>query len=211
MVAVPILALLNPILAPVPQLLTVLPLTVAMAWSERHAIDVRGLAWLLAGRVPGAAIGVVLLAFATQQFLDFFIGLVVLAAVATLSLGLTVRINRGTQFGAGIASGATSLVASIGGPPTALLYSRETAPTIRATLAAVFTIGVAFTVVVRFVTGNVAQSDLAVAVALFPAVLVGWLVSTRYRDRLSQHRVRLGVLAISGAAALGLIIRAIAG
>jgi uncharacterized membrane protein YfcA len=92
-----------------------------------------------------------------------------------------------------------------------LLYSRETAPTIRATLAAVFTIGVAFTVVVRFVTGNVAQSDLAVAVALFPAVLVGWLVSTRYRDRLSQHRVRLGVLALSGAAALGLIIRAIAG
>ncbi|MCL1692867.1 MAG: sulfite exporter TauE/SafE family protein, partial [Actinomycetia bacterium] len=36
MVSVPILALINPSLAPVPQLLITLPLTISMAWRERH-------------------------------------------------------------------------------------------------------------------------------------------------------------------------------
>lgn len=211
MVAVPILALLNPALSPVPQLLTVVPLTVVMAWKERDAIDLTGLGWLLGGRIPGAAIGVALLAVATQQTLDFFIGFVVLVAVITLSTGVSVRISRLTQFGAGVASGATSLVASIGGPPTALLYSREAASTIRSTLAAVFTIGVAFTIGVRTATGNIAESDLRIAAVLFPAVVVGWVVSSRYKERVPQARVRFGVLALSGIAAVGLIIRAFLG
>jgi uncharacterized protein len=211
MVAVPVLALLNPALTPVPQLLTAIPLTILMAWKERRAIDFRGVGWLIGGRVPGAAIGVGLLAIATQRFLDFFIGVVVLAAVVVLSSGLSMRITPVSQFGAGIASGTTSLVAAIGGPPTALLYSGEKAATIRSTLAAVFTVGVLFTIVVRFVTGNVSESDLGVALVLAPAVLVGWAVSVRYKSRLPQKGVRASVLAISAAAAVGLLMRAVSG
>lgn len=211
MVAVPILALLNPALSPVPQLLTVVPLTVLMAWKEREAIDFRGVGWLLGGRVPGAAIGVALLTIATQRFLDLFIGIVVLSAVAILGAGLTVRITPLSQFGAGVASGTTSLVASIGGPPTALLYSGEKAPTIRSTLAAVFTIGVLFTIAVRLASGNVSESDLVVALVLLPAVIVGWFVSHRYKGLLPQTGVRISVLAISAVAAVGLLVRALTG
>jgi uncharacterized protein len=209
MVAVPVLALLNPALSPVPQLLTVIPLTVLMAWKERSDIDLRGVGWLLGGRVPGAAIGVGLLAVATQRFLDLFIGVVVLIATIVLASGFSVRITPYSQFGAGVASGATSLVASIGGPPTALLYSGEKAATIRSTLAAVFTMGVLFTIVVRLVTGNISEADLGVSMVLVPGVIAGWLVSTRVKERVPQGRVRAGVLVIAALAALGLMIRAI--
>lgn len=208
MVAVPVLALLNPALSPVPQLLTVIPLTVLMAWRERSDIDFNGVGWLLIGRIPGAAIGVGLLAVATTRFLDFFIGIVVFLAVIVLASGFSVRITPVSQFGAGVASGATSLVASIGGPPTALLYSGEKAATIRSTLAAVFTIGVLFTIAVRFVTGNVSESDLGVALVLAPGVVVGWFASTRLKERIPQGKVRSGVLLIAALAALALIVRA---
>lgn len=211
MVTVPILALLEPTLSPVPQLLTAVPLTIAMAWRERHAIDFKGVGWLIVGRLPGAAIGVALLAVATQRLLDLFIGAVVIVAVLVIGAGMSVNVNPLTQFSAGVASGTTSLVASIGGPPTALLYSKATAPTLRATLAAVFSLGIIFNVAVRFATGNVVESDLRVSAVLLPAVLVGWAMSVRHKHRFSGGAVRLGVLGVSGAAAVGLLVRAITG
>jgi uncharacterized membrane protein YfcA len=180
-----------------------------MAVKERHSLDLHGVGWLMAGRVPGAAIGVALLAVVTQKTLDLFIGVFVLMAVVVLAWGLHIPRNRGTQFAAGVASGTTSLVTSIGGPPTALLYTSAEAATIRSTLATVFTIGISFTAIVRTVTGNFSSTDLKVALLLFPAVLLGWLVSLRYKDRFSTSTVRIGVLLVSGAAGIGLILRAV--
>ncbi len=103
------------------------------------------------------------------------------------------------------------MVASIGGPPTALLYSGEKAATIRSTLAAVFTIGVLFTITVRLLTGNISESDLSVSLVLLPAVILGWFVSKGVKDRVPQDKVKNGVLVVAAAAAIGLIIRAVSG
>ncbi len=196
-VAVPILALLDSSLVPVPQLLTALPLTLVMLWRERGDVDFSGVGWLIAGRVPGAAIGVLLLAIATQRALDLLIGSMVLIGVAILASGVSVRRVPVTQFGAGLASGTTGLVAGIGGPPTALLYSTAEAATIRSTLAAVFSIGVSISVGVRFSTGNATASDLEIAAVLLPAVLGGWWLSTLLKDRIPKERVRAAVLTLS--------------
>jgi uncharacterized membrane protein YfcA len=211
MIAVPILSLLNPSLAPVPEILVILPLTIAMAWRERHAMDLHGVGWIIAGRLPGAAIGVALLAAATQRTLDVFIGTVVLLAVAIIGTGIHVQRTPATKFGAGVAGGITGLVSSIGGPPVALLYSAEEAARIRSTLAAIFTIGVSITVTVRFATGNVTMSDIAVSAFLFPAVVIGYLVSLRFRDRMPRRAVRAAILIISALAGGALIGRALVG
>ena len=209
LVAVPILALIDPSLAPVPQLLTAFPLTVVMAMRERSEIDFRGLGWMIAGRVPGAALGLALLTVATQRTLDVLIGGVVLFAVVVLGMGVTVRITKATQFAAGLASGATSLVAAIGGPPTALLYARERAPTLRSTMAAIFVFGLLFSIGVRGLSGNIAGKDLLIGLILLPAVLAGWGMSLRLKDRLAQSTVRYAVLGVSGLAAIGLLVRAL--
>ncbi|MGI9529333.1 MAG: TSUP family transporter [Acidimicrobiia bacterium] len=211
MIAVPLLSLVNPDLAPVPQLLVILPMTFVMAWREREAMDLRGVGWIVVGRLPGLAIGVALLAVATQRILDLFIGVVVLAAVVVLATGFHVKRTSATKFAAGLGSGTTGVVASIGGPPVALLYSDEEAATVRATLAAVFTIGVSLSAIARVSTGNITAQDVRVALVLFPAVVAGYLVSIRYKDRIPAGTVRVAILIVSGFAAAALIGRAIAG
>lgn len=210
-VAVPTLALVNSDLAPMPQILTALPLTLAMLWREHSSVDFKGVGWLVAGRVPGIFLGIGLLAVASQRTLDLIIGLTVLFGVAVLASGSHVRRTRATQFGAGVASGASGFVAAIGGPPTALLYSSAEAATLRSTLAGVFSIGIAMSIVARFVSGNATTADVRIALRLLPAVLVGWWISILIKDRVSQERVRLGVFVVSAVAAMGLILKAVLG
>jgi uncharacterized membrane protein YfcA len=209
LISVPLLALLHPDLAPEPQLFIALPIGIAMAIRERHAIDLTGVGWLLAGRIPGAFIGVFLLGIASAVVLDILIGVVVLVAVAIIGTGYHVQRTRTTTFLAGTASGATGVVASIGGPAMALLYTRAEAETIRSTLAAVFSFGVSTSIVFRWWTGHLTMNDVRVAIVLLPAAASGLWIAIRVRDRVSQAQVRLGVLIVCAGAATALIIRSL--
>lgn len=208
MVSVPILSLIDPRLAPVPQLLITIPLTVSMAWRERHAMDLSGAAWIIAGRVPGALIGLGFLAIVTGAALDVMIAVIVLIAVVIIASGYHVARHPGTDFTAGVFSGTSSLVASIGGPPLALLYTDAEGETIRSSLAAVFSVGILITVGVRAVSGNITTSDLRVAAVLFPGLLVGYLLSDPLKDRVTKRQLKTAILMLSSLAAIGLLIRA---
>ena len=211
MIAVPVLALIDPRLAPVPQLLVVIPLTMYMAWQERHAVDLSGIGWIIVGRFPGLFIGLALLAVATQRILDAFIGAVVVAAVVVIATGYKVRRTRGTKFAAGVAAGTTGVVASIGGPPVALIYTDEEAATIRSTLAAVFTIGLTLSLIGRTATGAITASDVRISLVLFPAVVIGYVVARRIRGRVPSSAIRTIILVVSATAGIGLLIRALIG
>lgn len=211
MVSVPILALIDPSLAPVPQLIITLPLTLSMAWRERSHLALDGVGWLVGGRITGAVIGVGLLALATNATLDIVIAVLVLASALIIGSGYHLRRTSGTQFGAGVFSGVSGLVASIGGPPLALLYSRDEGPVIRSNLAAVFVIGILITITTRIVSHNMTWGDVRVAVLLFPALVAGYLVSLSLKDRVPQRRVRAGILLLSALGALGLLARGLLG
>ena len=66
LVSVPILALVDPSLVPVPQMLLALVLNSFLFWKERGALDTAGLGWVIAGRVPGAVLGAWLVAVARE-------------------------------------------------------------------------------------------------------------------------------------------------
>ena len=210
MVSVPILALIDPALAPVPQLLITMPLTISMAWRERSHIQFSNVTWIVAGRVPGVVLGVGLLAVATQRSLDLAIATLVLLAVAIIASGYNVRRTKLTEFGAGTLSGVSSFVASIGGPPLALLYSRDDGPTRRSNLGVVFTIGLTITVVARIASGNMTRDDALVALILFPALALGYAVSLRLKNIVPQKFAKVTILVLSAAGAVGLIVRAVA-
>jgi uncharacterized membrane protein YfcA len=206
---VPLLSLVNPILAPVPQILMVLPLTAIMAWRERAHVDVRGVPWVLAGRIPGAIIGLVLLAAATQRALDVLIAVIVLAGVAIRASSVRITRNHGTELLVGTFAGTASMVASVGGPPMALLYQRERAETIRATLGLVFTVGVMITIAGRALSNRISPDDVRIAALLFPAMLGGYALSIPLTWRVSESAVRRGILIVSAVAAAGLLVRAL--
>ncbi len=207
-VSVPLLSLLNPVLAPVPQLLLAVPLAFSMTWRERSHIDAPGVMWMLAGRIPGAAIGLALLGIATQRSLDIGIAASVLIAVAILGAGMTVPRNPGTDFTTGIIGGIMGMVASMGGPPAALLFKDAKGPTVRSSLALFFSVGLVVTVLLRTLTGRITGDDVLLAVLLLPGLLAGYVTSSRLRHRLDRIALRPAILTISTLAAVGLLIRA---
>jgi hypothetical protein len=148
------------------------------------------------------------LAIITGAALDVMIAVIVLIAVAIIASGYHVSRHPGTDFTAGVFSGTSSLVASIGGPPLALLYTNAEGETIRSSLAAVFSVGILITVGVRAVSGNITASDLRVAAVLFPALLVGYLLSNPLKDRVTNRQLKTAILVLSSLAAIGLLIRA---
>lgn len=208
-VSVPVLSLVDPVLAPVPQLLVILPLTVSMAWRERYAVDVRGVGWILAGRLPGAVVGIVLLKVAAARWLDVLLAGMVLAALALLVSGAEVRRRPATDFGAGVASGAMGLVSSIGGPPLALLLRHEKGPALRSTLATIFTIGLCITLGTRLAAGEIAWTDLHVALWLLPSLFVGLRLSRHLHGRVEGRPLRVAILLVSAVASVGLLFRAL--
>lgn len=204
-VAVPILSIVHPDLTPVPQLIAGLPLTLGMAWKERHDMDIHGVGWIVLGRLPGAAVGLYLIAVASRDTLNLLIAFFVLGAVAIIATGFHLRRTPFTKFVAGWAAGTSGMVSSIGGPPIALLYTAEEAATIRSTLAAIFSIGVTMTLAIRGFTGNITMIDVQVSAFMIPAVLAGWALSLRLKDMVPSDAVRRSILALSAFAAAVLI------
>ena len=207
--SVPVLSLLDPLLAPVPQLLVGFPLTLSMALRERKSLDLAGIKWVIGGRVFGALAGLGLLAIATQKFLDLAIASIVIAAViALVKLPVVVR-NPITESVAGFFSGASALISSIGGPPLAVLYRDAGGGTLRASLGAIFAIGIVITIGVRALGGQIEASDLIIALWLFPMVLIGIRLSSLWIGRVEGPLLRRGILIVATVSAVGLLSRAL--
>ncbi len=211
MISVPLLALLHPDLVPAPQLLIAFPMIIIMAWRERHAIELTGVGWIVGARIPGAFFGAFLLGVASARVLDALIAVIVLSAVVAMGAGMSVARTTSTKILAGVASGVTGVVAAIGGPPIALIYSRDEADTIRSTLATIFVFGVITSTLFRWSSGHLSLTDVKVALMLLPAALIGLWVSFHIKDRVPKQAVRFGILIICGGAALVLLIRAMIG
>jgi uncharacterized membrane protein YfcA len=210
-VSVPLLTLVNPVLAPVPQLLVVFPMTLLMAWREHRHIDRSGIPWIIAGRIPGSAIGIGLLVIATVRTLDALIAVAVLIAVVVIATGRSVPRTPSTLFGTGVLSGVMALVASIGGPPVALLYKDSDGAETRSSLAVIFSIGIVITVTTRVLAGKITGDDLLIAALLFPAMPVGLALSSRLTARFEGAWMRRGILTVATVAAVTLLARATMG
>ncbi len=207
--SVPILALVDSRLAPVPQLILSAPLVLNMAWRERHAIELRAVGWILLGRIPGALFGVLLLKFFTNQVLDLLLAGVVMLAVILLCGTRSIAQHAKTQFGAGIVSGMMGLVASMGGPPLALLFRDAKGAALRSSLASVFAVGLLITIITRASTNEMGWADVEVALYMMPGLFVGLLTSRALVGRVEGPLLRRAVLLVAAGAALGLATRAL--
>lgn len=206
-IGVPLLTLVNPSFTPEPVILTSIPLTAAMAWREREHIDWKGAGWVLAGRLPGALLGLWLLQTATETTLSFVIGTVVLALVVLLVRGVRIRRNAPNDFVGGIASGAAGLSTGIGGPPLAILFAGSQGPLLRSTLAAIFFVGISINTTALAIGGAITAETFLFAAPLFPAMLLGLRLSRRVIGGIDVDRLRQLVLVVASVAAVVLLVR----
>ncbi|MEU7892468.1 sulfite exporter TauE/SafE family protein [Nonomuraea sp. NPDC049152] len=127
LVAAPVVTMLDPGLMPgsIQVVNATLPLfTLAVEWRR---IDWRGLGFAVLGRLPGSAIGALIVVYVSTRTLGVFVGVMVLIAVALTARAVAVRRNGWTVTAAGFTSGITGTATGIGGPPVALVYQNARA------------------------------------------------------------------------------------
>ena len=210
-VSVPLLTLLDPALTPLPQLLVAVPITLWAAWRERAALDLEGIGWIVAGRIPGAALGASIVTIASDRLLDGLIATIVIGFALATAGRWTVPLNRGTRATAGFAAGVSGTVSAIGGPPLALLYRHSAGGTVRSSLGAVFAIGLGINLAALVTADAFTARDVAVAAWLVGPVLAGFALSRRLHRWVEGPVLARSITGLSLAAAVALAVRALLG
>jgi uncharacterized membrane protein YfcA len=211
LLAAPVFALLDPSLVPGTILLVTSVLPILTSLRELKGVDWRGLACALAGRVPGTAVGVYVVAAHPPAVTAVVVAVVVLGAVALSVLTWKPRPTPRALFTAGVVSGIGGTATSVGGPPVALLYQRASGPTLRSTMGLYFLIGNTVSVSALALAGEVSADDVGRALVLLPFVFAGFVLSGPLRRHVDGPRLRVAVLALSATSALVLLARTLIG
>ena len=205
-IAVPLLILIEPAFVPGPLLLAAFFLNILVSFREKKSVDYPSLKWIIPGRVAGTFIGATVLKYFPQNVISIMFGVLVLLAVALSSSGIHLPFNRRNLLGVGTLSGFMATTTSIGGPPLALLYQRESGNRIRGTLAAVFIIGTIIAVISLAVIDRFGMKELILAISSFPAIYIGFRLSTKAVPILDKGFVRPAIFIFSAAAAIYVIL-----
>ncbi len=205
--AAPLLALLDPELVPASTLFLGLATASWGAWHERDHVVWREVGIGAVGRIAGVAMATVLLAGMTDRhtFMLLF-GLMVGLAVLLSLFGFRMPFSI-TGLGAmAVVSGIMGTITSVGAPPLAIVYQDRPSKVARPTLAAFFAVGCAISLIGLYATGWAGLKDFYLALIMAPGMLAGLYAARRLQGRFDK-RYRPALLAISGTAAVVLIIR----
>ncbi|MEV0380945.1 TSUP family transporter [Nonomuraea sp. NPDC050643] len=205
LVAAPVLTMLGPDLMPgaIQVVNLTLPLfTLAVEWRK---VDWRGVGFAVLGRLPGSVIGALIIVYFSIYTRGIFVAVMVLVAVVLTARALSVPRNGFTITSAGFVSGITGTATGIGGPPIALVYQNAKGPQIRATLAMFFFLSAAQSLLILAFVDELPARSLLTGVVLIVPMVLGFLVSGPLRRYLDGGKVRVAVLVVAAASALGLI------
>lgn len=210
LLAVPVLLLLDARLVPGPALVAGLLLSLLMTGREFGAMDPR-MSWAVLGLLPGTALGLVLLANVAEDDLGVPLGALVLVGVTLSAVRWSPQPTTRNLLRAGFASGFLATAASIGGPPMALVYTRQSGARLRSTLAGFFIAAAVVSLVALTLVGRFGGADLGRSVALLPGVVVGFLASGPLRPYVDRGRSRPLVLGLSAVASVVAIVQGVVG
>ncbi len=207
LLAAPIVAIVDPGLIPGTLIMIATVVTLMVVVREREDIDLHGTKWALIGRVPGTIAGALLLAVLPQRGLAIMLALVVLGGVALTSLGWIPVARRRNVVLAGVASGVLGTATAIGGPPMALVWQRNEGARLRSTMAGFFLVGSIMSIAALAATGAVTGHTMWMFAILFPAAVVGYLLSHGLNRLLDPKRLRWMAIGVSALGAVVLIGR----
>ncbi len=179
-----------------------LPLSAALAWSQRRALRRSLLLPLICGAVLATPVGVLLLDRLPVDPMKLIVaGFIALFALLLLA-GWTLPVASerfAPSFLVGAVGGLLGAAAGIPGPPVLLflINQREGRESFRATLATFFFLTAIANLAGYGTAGMLDQDLLWTAVALMPAALLGAALGTRLSGRLNAGTFRIAVLLLA--------------
>jgi uncharacterized membrane protein YfcA len=209
LVVVPVLAILIPGSVPGSVILISMPMTLTMLLREHHAIDWLGVRWIVAGRIPGTIVGLLIVTALTDTQLGIVVGLVILLGVGLSIVHPGIAVRRPTALAVGSVCGVTGTAAGVDGPPLALLYQHAEPHTLRATLATCFLIGAVVSGTALALAGELSGEQLELTAILLAPMLVGLALSGFVARRIPPQALRPIVLGFATIAGTLAIVRAV--
>ncbi|GAA3179635.1 sulfite exporter TauE/SafE family protein [Nonomuraea roseoviolacea subsp. carminata] len=210
LVAAPVLTLVDPGVMPGAMQVANMTLPLLTLAAEWRRVDWRGLGFAVLGRLPGSAVGAVIVVHVSVHALGVLVGAMVLVAVVLTASALAVPRNGATIAGAGFVSGVTGTATGIGGPPIALVYQHAKGPQIRATLAMFFFLSAAQSLLILAAVDRLPARALVTGGVLLVPMALGFAVSGPLRRYLDGGKVRTAVLAVAVTSAVVLITQSVA-
>ena len=211
LVVVPVLTLVQPEALPAVVLLLAMPTAGFIVAREWRFVDVRGLVWILSGRLVGTLGGVGLLALVPAGFLSVLFGGLVLAAMLASRWSSKIPLRNRTRLAGGVASGVMGTAGGIGGPPLALVYQDRSGPEIRSTLAVAFLVGTGISLATLFFVGKLEWEHVLLALQVLPGLFLA-LFSTRWiAPLLDRWWLRPAVLLFAAVSGLAAMLQGFAG
>ncbi len=211
LVAIPVVAMVQPELLPGPILLAASAHPILSVLREHEHVDWRGVRWAALGRLPGTAIGVLVVDTLAPGAFFVAVGSGILAITLVSMTSWRPRRTPQALTAAGLVSGALGTAMATGGPPLALLYQHEHGARIRATLAAFFVIGSTLSAGSLAAAGHLGVQDVRSAAMLVPFLTVGFALSGPARRLVDGGRIRYAVLGFATVSSLVLIARSLLG
>jgi uncharacterized membrane protein YfcA len=206
LVSAPALALIDVTFIPGPLLLVGVAVTLTVFLRERGAVDWKGMKWAIFGRVIGTIAGGWAVVAFSKDAVIVLVAVLVLAGVLMTSIGWKIKTNRITLSTAGLVSGVMGTLTSVGGPPMALVYQRETAQKLRATLAGFFLVGATFSLLTLAVSGGMSQHDFVLGALMLPGYLIGMIANRWTSKFLDKGYSRVAVLSFSALSSIVLLL-----
>ena len=141
LIAIPFLVMIDPDFIPGAMLLSAFSISIFIILREKRTLDFNGLQWAVIGRVIGTFAAAWLITMISENAMILLSGFLVLIAVVITAGGFRIPQNRLNLGIAGALGGLMGTIASIGGPPMALVYQHESGARIRTSLSGFFLAG----------------------------------------------------------------------
>jgi uncharacterized membrane protein YfcA len=204
LVAAPLLVLIDPKFAPSPIVLAGIASSALIGFRNRSSADRTAVGWALAGRVPGTALVVLILAIVAGQYLRPLVGAVVLCSAGVVAARRTLKRTRPALVGVGVVSGVMSPIAGLGGAPLGLMCHDLPGRVLRSTLAIFSLAGALLAAAALALAGQVSSASLGLTAVLLPGVAGGFVLSgllVPFADRWKSMKWAVLALATIGAVA----------
>ena len=207
LVTVPFLLQVDPVFVPGPVLASGFLLSLLMVCRERQELNLFEVKWGVVGRALGTIIASLTLSQLPQDQAAIAAGLAILLAVGLSFSGLSVEPAIGTLLGAGTVSGIMGTLASVGGPPMALLFQNQKGPQLRATMSGYLLLGGLASVLGLVFVGSFRLPEVQATLFFLPAILIGYALSGKMVLWLDAGYTRSAVLIVSAASSVVLLVR----
>jgi len=209
MIIVPFLAMISYTLVPVPVVFASLTLTMMMAYQGRAHIDKENMLQVSIGMLLGIFVALYIFKTIEFEYLGVIFGSIILVSVFISIKVKDFKLTHKMNYSGGFVAGVMGALAAVGGQVLALLFQNHSLPSIKATLAFLYTIFSFVMLLVFYLADELSVGQITSGFYLMPGFILGFFVGPVFAKYFNPKYAKPVVLGMATFGALALISKSL--